>query len=122
MGADMNVTVTPAAEKFVRRMMRFSGGPECGFRLVVSSGGCSGLAAEFSVETKPLQGDAAVTLGGMTFFLPAESRLLLDGVTIDFADTPARTGFVFHDPKAGSCGCKSEKGAVVDATGLGLGR
>ncbi len=44
----------------------------------------------------------------MRFFLPAESRLLLQGVTIDFVDTPLQTGFVFHDPKAASCGCKSE--------------
>jgi len=36
-------------------------------------------------------------------FLPAESRLLLDGVTIDFTDTPAKTGLVFHDPKATTC-------------------
>jgi Fe-S cluster assembly iron-binding protein IscA len=37
-------------------------------------------------------------------FLPAESRLLLDGVTIDFTDTAAKTGLVFQDPKATSCG------------------
>jgi iron-sulfur cluster assembly protein len=36
-------------------------------------------------------------------FLPAESRLLLDGVTIDFADTATQTGLVFHDPKQVSC-------------------
>ena len=115
----MNVTLTPAAEKFVRRMMRFGGGPDSGFRLVVTSGGCSGLAAEFSVEAKPSAGDAVVTLSGIRFFLPAESRLLLDGVTIDFADTPLQTGFVFHDPKGTSCGCSSEKETqVVDASQL----
>lgn len=104
----MDVTVTPAAEKFIRRLMRFDGGPSSGFRLSVSPGGCSGLAAEFSVEADPRQGDATVTIAGMRFFLPAESRLLLQGVTIDFVDTPLQTGFVFHDPKAASCGCKSE--------------
>ena len=40
---------------------------------------------------------------GVKLFLPAESRLLLDGVTIDFADTPTQTGLVFHDPKQVSC-------------------
>ena len=30
-------------------------------------------------------------------------RLLLDGVTIDFADTATQTGLVFHDPKQVSC-------------------
>ena len=44
-----NVTVTPAAEKFIRRMVRFSEHPEGGFRLTVSAGGCSGYNSEFTV-------------------------------------------------------------------------
>ena len=116
----MNMTLTPAAEKFIGRMMRFSGGPGSGFRLVVSSGGCSGLSADFSIETEPRAGDTVTTLSGIRFFLPTESRILLDGVTIDFVDTPLQTGFVFHDPKAASCGCKSEDKAIVDASGLTL--
>jgi Fe-S cluster assembly iron-binding protein IscA len=40
---------------------------------------------------------------GVRLFLPAESRILLDGVTIDFADTPSQTGLVFKDPKQVSC-------------------
>lgn len=40
----MELTLTPAAEKFVRRMVRFGGaGEDAGFRLTVSAGGCSGL-------------------------------------------------------------------------------
>lgn len=111
----MNFTLTPAAEKFIRRMIRFSAGGG-GFRLAVSSGGCSGLAAEFDVEAAPRSGDAVVEKDGIKFFLPAESRLLLDGVTIDFAETPMQSGFVFHDPKAQGCGCKS--GESVSAESL----
>ena len=52
----------------------------------------------------PPPGDAVVEREGLKFFLPAESRLLLDGVTVDFTDTAAKTGLVFHDPKAtGTC-------------------
>jgi iron-sulfur cluster assembly protein len=105
----MNFTVTPAAEKFIRRMLRFDGGAGSGFRLAVSPGGCSGLSAEFDVEATPRSGDKVFELDGMRFFLPAESRLLLDGVTIDFAETPTESGFVFHDPKASSCGCSTEQ-------------
>lgn len=111
----MNVTITPAAEKFIRRMLRFDGGPGSGFRLSVAPGGCSGLAAEFSVEADPRKGDATVTLSGMKFFLPAESRLLLDGVTIDFVDSTLQTGFVFRDPKAASCACSSDAKPTADA-------
>lgn len=115
----MNFTVTPAAEKFIRRMLRFDGGPNSGFRLAVSPGGCSGLAADFSIEATPRPGEAAFECQGMKFFLPAESRLLLEGVTIDFADTPTQTGLVFHDPKAGACGCSSTEFSTVDAASIG---
>ena len=38
------VTVTPAAEKFIRRMVRFSEHPTGGFRLTVSAGGFRSVA------------------------------------------------------------------------------
>lgn len=103
----MNFTITPAAEKFILRLLRFDGGPGSGFRLVVTPGGCSGLAANFSVESVPQQGDAVVDRNGITFFLPAESRLMLEDVTIDFAETPTQSGFVFYDPKNNSGACDS---------------
>jgi iron-sulfur cluster assembly protein len=100
----MNFVMTPAAQKFIRRMIQFSATPEGGFRLAVSPGGCSGLNAEFDVEAAPRAGDSEFQTGGVKFFLPAESRLFLDGVTIDFAETPTKSGLVFHDPKnTGSC-------------------
>ncbi|HEY8262571.1 MAG TPA: iron-sulfur cluster assembly accessory protein, partial [Methylosinus sp.] len=45
-------------------------------------------------------------------FLPAQSRLLLDGVTIDFKETATSTGFSFIDPKAKACGCSSTQTVV----------
>ena len=99
----MNFTITPAAEKFIRLMIRADGNSASGFRLAVSPGGCSGLAADISVRSQPAAGEAVVERNGIRLFLPAESRILLDGVTIDFADTPVQTGLVFHDPKQVSC-------------------
>jgi iron-sulfur cluster assembly protein len=109
----MSVTITPAAEKFIRRILRFAAGPDSGFRLSVTPGGCSGLAAEFDVEAAPRQGDAVVECNGLRLFLPAESRLLLDGVTIDFAETRMQSGFVFHDPKSSGSSCSTAKPLVT---------
>lgn len=115
----MNVTITPTAEKFIRRMIRFNGGSaESGFRLVVTAGGCSGLASEFSVESAPLAGDSVLDYNGVKLFLPAESRLLLDGVTIDFADSQMNSGLTFIDPKAKSCACSSS-GPSVSSIDIG---
>jgi iron-sulfur cluster assembly protein len=101
----MDLTISSGAEKFIKRMVNFSGlSAGAGFRLSVKPGGCSGLASEFSVESEPLPGDATVTIQGIKLFLPAESRLLLQGVTMDFVETPMSSGFVFQDPKSAGCG------------------
>lgn len=104
----MNVTITPRAESFMRRMIRMNGGAAgSGFRLVVSPGGCSGFSSSFTVENAPLEGDAVLDSNGVNVFLPAESRILLEGVTVDFADSPMSTGLSFINPNAQSCGCSS---------------
>jgi len=96
--------ITPKAEKFIRLMLMADGNGQSGFRLSLSPGGCSGLSSDISVVTAPEPGDAIVERNGIRLFLPAESRFLLEGVTIDFADSAAQTGLVFHDPKAtGTC-------------------
>lgn len=112
-----NVTVTPAAEKFMRRIVRFSGQPAgAGFRLLVSAGGCSGYSTEFSAEAAPLPGDAAVEVAdGLRLFLPAQSRLLLNGATIDFIDTPMQTGLSVQSANPVACGCSSAE-APAQAT------
>jgi len=107
----MEISITPKAEKFIGRMIRFNGGtPEHGFRLVVAPGGCSGLSSEFTVEAAPFDGDAIVEANGLKLFLPAESRILLDGATIDFKDTPMESGLTFITPNSGSYGCSSSGG------------
>jgi iron-sulfur cluster assembly accessory protein len=99
----MAFEITPAAHRFMRMMVLADGAAGSGFRLAVSPGGCSGLNADISVRAEPEPGDAVVDSSGLKLFLPVESRLLLEGVTIDFADTPTQTGLVFHDPKGTSC-------------------
>ncbi|WP_213770923.1 iron-sulfur cluster assembly accessory protein [Bradyrhizobium sp. dw_78] len=99
----MNFTLTTAATRFIRMMLLADGDASSGFRLAVSPGGCSGLAADISVRREPASGEDVVERNGVRLFLPAESRILLDGVTIDFADTPLQTGLVFQDPKQVSC-------------------
>lgn len=121
----MNIVITPAAEKFIRRMIRFGGVLGGGFRLAVSPGGCSGLASEFSVESEPRSGEAVLEHNGVKLFLPAESRLLLEGVTVDFADTPTESGFVFRDPNGSGSACGSQPNApveLVNLTAFGSGR
>ena len=105
---NMNITITAAADKFIRRMVRFAGKPGDGFRLTVSPGGCSGLASNFTVERVPVPGDAVLEQNGTRVFLPLETQLLLEGAMIDFVETVKESGFVFRDVASGSRGCGSE--------------
>jgi len=113
----MNITVTEKAGTFIKRMIRFNGGTaESGFRLLVTPGGCSGYSSEFTVESAPLEGDAVLESNGIKVFLPAESRVLLEGVTVDFADTPMSTGLTFINPNAQPCGCSSAEAGAPPKT------
>jgi iron-sulfur cluster assembly accessory protein len=104
----MNVTITDKAATYIRRMIRFNGGTaDSGFRLLVSPGGCSGFNSSFTVEAAPLAGDAVLDSNGVKVFLPAESRIMLEGVTVDFTDTAMATGLSFINPNAQSCACSS---------------
>lgn len=114
----MDLTITPSAEKFIQRMVRFGGaGDQAGFRLSVSPGGCSGLSSEFTVEATPQSGDAVYEHNGLKLFLPEASQTLLQGVTIDFVDTPMTSGLVFRDPK--STGCSTCGSSATAGSGSG---
>jgi iron-sulfur cluster assembly protein len=103
-------TVLPAAEQFMRRMLRLGGGPSAGFRLHVSAGGCSGYSSGFSVEAAPKEGDAVVDVNGLRVFLSAPSVPLLEGVTVDCVDSPMQSGLVFTRGDGAPCACGSVGG------------
>lgn len=116
-----NVTITSAADKFMRRIVRFSGLPAgAGLRLAVSPGGCSGYNSEFSAEAEPGPGEQVLEADGLRLFLAAESRMLLEGVTIDFIDTPTQSGLKFTNPSQAPCACSSAEPAAPGVAKIGI--
>lgn len=115
-----SVTVTEGAERFMRRMTRFGGlGASAGFRLVVSPGGCSGLAAEFSIEPEAKAGDETLLVNGLRVFVPAATSKILSGFIVDFVDTPMQQGLTFFNPSAGASSCADKpRPAVVQLSEL----
>jgi iron-sulfur cluster assembly accessory protein len=99
----MTLILTEAARTFVRRLLRFPGAPGQGLRLAITPHGCSGLGATFSVEPGPAAEEQVFDFEGGRLFLNADGIRLLEGVTVDFADTMLQTGFIFHNPRAVSC-------------------
>ena len=117
------VTITPAAAKFINRIVRFSGLPAgAGLRLSVTPGGCSGYSSEFSAEAAPQGGEQLLETGGVRLFLGAESRLMLNGITIDFVETATQSGLSFIDPNKAACACSSAESAPqVGVTKIEIG-
>ena len=79
---------------------------------MVTLGGCSGINAEFTIEAGPKAGDSVLEVDGGRLFLPAASRELLDGVTIDFADTLMQTGLTFVNAKT-KAACATTSGPTL---------
>lgn len=103
-----NVTITPAAAKFINRIVRFSGlAAGAGLRLAVTPGGCSGYSSEFSAEQVPQAGEQVLEVGGVRLFLGAQSRLMLQGITVDFVETATQSGLTFTDPNKAACACST---------------
>lgn len=123
------VILTPAAAKFIKRIVRFSGlGPSAGLRLSVTPGGCSGYSSEFGPEAFPQAGEQVLDVDGVRLFLGAESRLLLNGLTIDFTETATQSGLNFIDPNKAACACSSAEAAPnagvtrIEVSSIGRGR
>jgi iron-sulfur cluster assembly accessory protein len=108
--------LTPAAEKFIRRMMRFSVDAKTGFRLKVRPGGCSGLAVEFDLGAEPQLGEVIWEHANLRIFLDCVSSLLLNHAVVDFIDSRSLTGFVVTTPGGSARACSPASTLVpVDA-------
>ena len=101
----VSMELTPAAEKFIRRMARCGTGTNPGFRLKVRPGGCSGLAVEFDLAAEPGVNEVVWKHSGLRIFLDTASFLLLDGTIVDFIDSRSLTGFVVTRPGGTAQAC-----------------
>jgi iron-sulfur cluster assembly accessory protein len=108
--------LTPAAEKFIRRMMRCGMDSDSGFRLKVRPGGCSGLGVEFDLAAEPGANEVVWKRSELRIFLDNVSCLLLNGSVVDFIDSHSLTGFGVTRPGGTAHACAPASTLVpVDA-------
>ena len=99
------ITIAPAAEEQVRRLIAAEGRPGLGLRLGIRGGGCSGLSYDLEF-TERRDGDTVVPFPGFEVFLDRKSVIYLADVTLDFQGGLSGRGFVFANPHAtNTCGC-----------------
>lgn len=99
------VSLTPAAQVEVKRLIDEQNKPGLGLRLGVKGGGCSGFSYKLEFDQKK-EGDIVVPCSDFSVYLDRKSTIYLRGITLDFQKGLAGKGFVFNNPNAtNTCGC-----------------
>ncbi len=99
------VTLTPAAQAEIRRLLASGEHAGLGLRLGIKGGGCSGLSyvREFSEKR---EGDTVLGFGDFEVYLDRKSTIYLSGITLDFQGGLSGSGWAFVNPHAANtCGC-----------------
>ena len=103
------VLLTAKALKMVKLTREEEGmGEECGLRIAVRGGGCSGFEYALDFDNEVRESDTVLEYAGLKLYVDPISGRYLDGTLIDYSLGMTGTGFKFHNPKAvGTCGCGS---------------
>lgn len=98
------VTITPAAERHIARLMARQGG--YGLRIGVKKGGCAGMEYTMEVAAEPAPHDEVVEQGAARVLIAPMAQMFLFGTEIDYATGLLESGFRFRNPNVTeACGC-----------------
>lgn len=99
----INVTQTAAAK--IGELMAEEG-EQCGLRVFVQGGGCSGFQYGLMLEESVGEADQLFESNGVKLYVDPISIRYLKGAEVDFVETVTGGGFTIKNPNATStCGC-----------------
>ena len=106
---EVPVTVTAKAVKMVNITKEEEGfDGDCGLRIAVRGGGCSGFEYALDFEKETRDTDLVYDQNGLTVIVDPVSARYLAGTEIDYVLGMTGAGFKFNNPNAvGTCGCGS---------------
>lgn len=100
------VALTERAKETLRRLIAGAEPGVDGLRVMVDSGGCSGLQYVLGLEKSVGEGDRVYAFGDLKVYVDARSQSAVDGLQIDFVEGIETSGFVFENPNAQDvCSC-----------------
>jgi len=107
--AERIVELTPLAlEKIVAARAEEGHPSDCGLRLAVTKGGCSGYEYSVKFVPQPAEDDFVFDAGDVRVFVARDSVDLLRGTVLDYVDGLHGAGLRFVNPNAAhECGCGS---------------
>lgn len=104
-GGQPMITITTAAAAKIKELVP-KDDTECGLRMRVVGGGCSGLQYQMELEGAPGANDKVFTSNGITVFIDRKSALYLAAAELDYLDGLMQSGFKITNPNAQTtCGC-----------------
>lgn len=100
------ITVSDEAAEKIGKLMKEQGTRDCGLRVAVMGGGCSGFQYKLEFEAAPNDMDQVIESNGVKVFIDAKSSLYLNGVVLRYDDGLMGSGFRVENPNARTtCGC-----------------
>jgi iron-sulfur cluster assembly protein len=105
--ADYMLNITDTAVRAVKRTIEDNQMPaETFLRVLIKSGGCSGLSYDMKFEAAAEESDRVIEKDGVRLLIDPRSEIYLAGTELDFESGLKGQGFVFRNPNAsGGCGC-----------------
>ena len=98
------VTITPAAEARIARLMAEKGAS--GLRIGLKKGGCAGMEYTMELAETPSPNDEVVEQGAARVLIAPTAQMFLFGTEIDYETGLLESGFRFKNPNVtDTCGC-----------------
>ena len=102
------IRLTDLAIRKAKELMENANKQDWGLRVLVKSGGCSGLEYGLSLAERHDPDDQVFEFDDLRVFVDPGSSRHLHGVMIDYVDSLSKSGFKIENPNATStCGCGS---------------
>jgi len=106
----LSINITGAAAAQLKKFMEDANLSldDCGIRIQVLPGGCSGFRYGLDLAQEPETDDIIIKVNEIKIFTDVFSAQYLNGTTIDWVESVMGSGFTFENPNAtGGCGCGS---------------
>ncbi len=98
------VTLTPAAEGQIRRLMERGGSK--GLRIGIKKGGCAGMEYTMDYVNEVATHDEVIEQNGARVMIAPMAQMFLFGTEIDYQNGLIESGFKFNNPNVTeACGC-----------------
>jgi iron-sulfur cluster assembly protein len=102
----MAITMTDFAIDRIQELMQRSQSEDSYLRVGLKSGGCSGLSYIFDFVSEATEFDRVFEFGPIKICIDKKSYLFLNGMEIDYEETPFKSGVILNVPSVTrSCGC-----------------